>query len=126
MGNCRGLRWDCQYTLFFWRQVYKNSVVFDFDCVSVEVLSGGSAQHFAGADIEAGTVPGTGDDAVGEFALIEGAADMRAVVGKGVDGAVNICEADWLAVYIYGVESVLFQVTQLRYFDKSFCHLSLH
>ena len=73
--------------LRFGGEIDGDVVVFNFDGVGVEVLACGTAQDFAIADVETCTVPRAGYDAVGKLSLVEGAADVCAVVGKCVDSA---------------------------------------
>ncbi|SRR5579875_325945 len=90
------------------RQLNKYRFAFDFDGVGEDVLAGGAAQDFTGADVEARPMPGAGEHAVVEIALAERAADVRAVVSKSVDGAVYLCQADRLAIYLYRQEVAFF------------------
>ena len=59
------------------------------------------AQHLAGGYIELRAVPGTGEHLAVQFAFAEGAADMGAIVGEGVDAAVYFRQANRLAIGLY-------------------------
>src|SRR5438270_6663585 len=89
--------------------------------VGVDVLARGAAQYFTSADVELCAVPGTGEDFAVEFPLVEGPADMGAVVGKGVDGTIYFCQADGFPIDFDGPEFAIFKIINFRYFHKV-CH----
>src|SRR5579883_1022310 len=104
----KGSRQRIRAHLLLIRQLNQNRLALDFHGVGEDVLAGGAAQDFAGTHVELRAVPGAGEDVIVEFALIEGTADVRAVVGKGVDGTVYPCQADRLAIYLYRHEVAVF------------------
>src|SRR5260370_10848743 len=102
----------------FIRQADKNSIIFHPDRIRRDVLAGRAAQHFAGGDVELRSVPGAGQDFSVEFAFVEGAADVRAVVGEGVDAAIDLRQADRLSIYFNRYQLAIVKLIQLPDFDK--------
>src|SRR5579883_2935206 len=84
--------------LFFIGQANEDRVVLDFDGIGQDVLARGTSQDLAGADVELRAVPGTGQHVSLQFALVQGTADVGAVVGEGVDAALYFGQADEFAV----------------------------
>ncbi len=103
--------------LLFW-QADEDGIAVDAHGISEDILAGGAAYYFAGANVELSTVPGTGQDFAFKFAFVEGAADVGTVVGKGVDAAIYFCQADWFALHFDGQKFAVCKVINFRYFYK--------
>ena len=103
--------------LLFIRQTDKNRIIFHLDGVRRNVPARGATQDFAGGDVELRAVPGAGQDFAFEFAFVEGAADVGAVVGEGVDAALHFGEANRLAIDFDRHQFALIYVVYLRHFE---------
>lgn len=102
--------------LFFFGEADEDGLVFDFDGVGMEVLACGTAQYLAGAHVELRAMPGAGQRAALQLALVEGSADMGAIIGKGTDLALHLCQADWLTINFYRVKLAFFDLFQASCF----------
>ena len=84
------------------RQLDHDGVALYLYGIRQNILASRATQDLAGAYIELGAMPGTGEHIAIKLALVEWAADVRAVVGEGVNFAIDFCQADRLAIYLYG------------------------
>lgn len=112
--------------LFFLGEANEDGFVLDFDGVGMEVLARGTAQHLAGAHVELRAMPGAGQRAALQLALVEGSADMGTIIGKGADLALHLCQTDWLAIHLYRVKLALFDLFQAScLIELTFSHTAL-
>jgi hypothetical protein len=107
--------------LFFVGQLHEDGVIFDFDGIGEDILARGSAQDFAGAHIELGAVPGTGENVPFQFTLVERTADVSTVVGEGIDAAFDSGKTDQFSVHFERQGATFFYVINPGYFEK-LCH----
>src|SRR5437764_4484794 len=71
------------------RQLDHDGVALYLYGIRQNILAGRAAQNLTGAYIELSAMPGAGQHISIKLTLVQGAADMRAVVGEGTDFTIN-------------------------------------